>query len=338
MRRIALLIAGGRGERFWPKSRYHLPKQFLSLTGPKPLIKLTYERLKGFIEHQDIWIIVPEDLKPKLKKILPRVKIITEPEGRNTAPAIAYATLKLRKSYGDAVMFVLPADHWVYRRDKFLKILSIAYQHALGGSLVTLGIKPTRPDTGYGYIQVDGRVGGNAYRVLKFKEKPDLETARHYLEIGGFYWNSGIFIWRIDRILEEFRRHMPKMMSRLEEFIRSKKKELYHKLPSISIDYGIMEKASDVVMIEANFEWDDLGTWNALARHLKTDPSGNVRVGRVCLSDSKNSIFYSDHGLIAALGVEDMIVVRTEDAVLVCPRSKANEVKTLIKKLRKEER
>lgn len=338
MRRLALIIAGGRGERFWPKSRRNWPKQFLDLIDKRPLVRTTYERLKGFINKKDIWIIIPEDLKKGLKRILPKANVIFEPVGRNTGPAIAYAALKLRKEYGDSIMFVLPADHWISDREGFIKTLSIAYQHAAGGSLVTLGIKPTRPDTGYGYIQVNGRIGHKVFRVLKFKEKPDQETAERYLSVGGFYWNSGIFVWRTDRIVDEFKKQMPKLIKNLNLFIKGRKKSIYERLSSISVDYGIMEGADDVVMIEASFKWDDLGTWNALARHLKVDKLGNVSIGRVYPLNSKDSILYADEGIIAALGLEDMIVVRTKDAVLVCPRSKANEVKVLIQNLRKEEK
>ena len=336
MHRFALLIAGGRGERFWPVSRYNFPKQFLPLIEKKPLVRLTYERIERFVDPKNIWIIVPKDLRRPLKKIIPRCNVLDEPVGKNTGPAIGYALLKLKK-YKEAVMFVLPADHWIDNQNRFHQTLSIGYQHALGGSLVTIGIKPSRPDTGFGYIQVNGRIGQRSYRVLKFKEKPDLETAKRYLEIGSFFWNSGIFIWRTDRILEEFERHMAGTLRRLREYIQEKDRKIYEKIPPISIDYGIMEKASDVVMIEANFGWDDLGTWNALARHKKLDESGNVQIGRICASESKNSILYADHGLIATLGVDNLIVVRTKDVVLVCPRSKANEVKTLMKKLKKEE-
>jgi len=349
MRRIALIIGGGRGERFWPKSRYHWPKQFLSLTNKKPLIWNTCARLKGFIDQKDIWVIIPEDLKRGLKKILPRANVIVEPEGRNTAPAIAYATLCLRKKYGDSVMFVLPADHWISDRERFIKTLSIAYQHAAGNSLVTIGIKPTRPDTGYGYIQSGAYLENqaDAMRISRFVEKPDRDTAGQYLASGDYFWNSGMFMFQASSYLDALEQFAPAILQATSQacekaatdadFIRLEK-EAFSNCPSDSIDYAVMEHTGNGVVIPLDAGWNDVGSWSALWEIGDKDENGNVIVGDVLAQNSHNCYLRSDSRLLATVGIDDIMVIDTHDVVLVAHRDQVQEVKGLVNQLSEAQR
>ncbi|MCA1293928.1 mannose-1-phosphate guanylyltransferase [Paenibacillus sp. alder61] len=345
-----LILAGGKGERFWPKSRTNLPKQFLNISGSKSMIQQTVDRLKRFIPIEQVFIITNESYAELIKAQIPDLSpenIIIEPVGRNTAPCVGLASIIIEEKYPDSSMIVLPSDHIIKNEEEFVSILKAAVAISQQSeSLVTLGITPTYPETGYGYIEsTSNRVeilNHSAYQVNKFVEKPDEETAKSYISAGNFYWNSGIFIWRVKVIREYIRVLMPEMHSLLEamkslfksnsriEVIRSE----FPKMPDQSIDYGIMEKVTDIYVIPCVLGWDDAGSWTALERINDLDENGNAINGNILSIDTKRCIIESNGKLIATLGVEDLIIVETDDVTLICRKDKAQEVKNLIKELK----
>jgi len=268
--------------------------------------------------------------------------LVFEPMGRNTAPAIGLAAEYLKHEDPDATMLVLPADHLIEDRPAFLKAVRLGARLAQDGLLVTFGIRPERPDTGYGYIQLGSHIAGKgrltAHRVLGFKEKPSPARARAYLAAGNYVWNSGMFIWRVAAILAAFRTFMPGFHAALEEFgttigtrrEKSALAKLYRDAPSISIDYAVMEKADNVACVRGAFDWDDVGSWLALARHTQPDPAGNVAHGLLVARDSANCVVDSDSGIVAALGVKNLVIVRAGDAVLVADRKHLGRMKQLL--------
>jgi mannose-1-phosphate guanylyltransferase len=274
-----------------------------------------------------------------------RVRIIAEPFGRNTAPAIAVAAAEILRQDPSAVMAVLPSDHHIADVEMFRQTLLQGAELAEADYLVTIGLKPDRPETGYGYIErgealPDCRIP--CFRVRSFREKPDLNTAQRFFRSGYFYWNGGIFIWRVSAILEELSRHLPDLHRRLVEWQargglaagEESFAEFYRPLEGISIDYGVMEKAERVAVIKGDFGWDDLGSWEALERFHDKDDSGNVLLGRAEMSESQGNIVSCDQGLVAALGVRDLIIVKSGDAVMVCHRSRAQEVRKLLEQVK----
>lgn len=343
-------MAGGKGERFWPKSRTNLPKQFLNISGSKSMIQQSIDRLEKMIDISQIFIVTnglyAELIKAQIPH-LPHDNIIIEPMGRNTAPCIGLASILIEEKFPDSTMIVLPSDHIIENEEGFVKILKTAVEVAQSStSLVTLGIQPTYPETGYGYIEsTDHKNVINeleVYKVNKFVEKPDQATAQSYMEAGNFYWNSGIFIWRTEVIRKYIKSLMPEMHDILETmraaFGTSNRdkviKEEFIKMPDQSIDYGIMEKVEDIFVIPCVFGWDDVGSWTALERINELDENGNVIKGNILNLDTKRCIIESNGKLIATLGVEDLIIVDTEDVTLICTKDKAQEVKLLLKELR----
>ncbi|EGG32425.1 mannose-1-phosphate guanylyltransferase [Paenibacillus sp. HGF5] len=345
-----VLMAGGKGERFWPKSRTNLPKQFLNISGNKSMIQQSIERLEKLIDITRVFVVTnglyAELIKAQIPH-LPHDNIIIEPIGRNTAPCIGLASIVIEEKFPDSTMVVLPSDHIIENEEGFIKILKTGIEVAQDNkSLVTLGIKPSYPETGYGYIEsTQEKLYINdleVFKVNKFVEKPDLEAAEKYLEAGNFYWNSGIFIWRTEVIRSYFKIFMPEVHDVLEtmkngfkflnrnEIIESE----FIKMPDQSIDYGIMEKVDDIFVIPCVFGWDDVGSWTALERINDLDEHGNVIRGNILNLDTKRCIIESNGKLIATLGIEDLIVVDTEDVTLICAKDKAQEVKTLLKELR----
>lgn len=345
-----VLMAGGKGERFWPKSRTNLPKQFLNISGNKSMIQQSIERLEKLVDITQVFVVTnglyAELIKAQVPH-LPHDNIIIEPVGRNTAPCIGLASIIIEERFPESTMIVLPSDHIIENEEGFIKILKTGIEAAQDDkSLVTLGIKPSYPETGYGYIEsTDKKTLINeleVYKVNKFVEKPDFETAQGYLESGNFYWNSGIFIWRTEVIRNYFRVLMPNVHDILEtmraafkfanriEIIASE----FVKMPDQSIDYGIMEKVNDIFVIPCVFGWDDVGSWTALERINDLDENGNVIKGNILNLDTKRCIIESNGKLIATLGIEDLIVVDTEDVTLICAKDKAQEVKMLLKELR----
>lgn len=346
-------MAGGQGERFWPASRRSLPKQFLPILDGRSPLQETVARLDPLIPLEQTYVVTTEAYAERVREQLPGLpaeNLILEPVGRNTAACIALASVVMGERLGpDAIMAVLPADHWVRPVDAFQQVLAGAFQAAREGDwLVTLGIRPSRPETGYGYIRHGSErrffEGTLAHPVEAFVEKPDRERAQRYLADGRYLWNSGIFVWRIRVIREQLRRHLPEIHAPLDAlapqvdtpvFWREVKK-VYPRLPAISIDYGVMERAGRILVFPSSFAWDDLGSWPALARVFPTDAAGNLTRGKVVLEDVGGSIIQSGGKLIAALGVRDLVVVETEDAILVCDRGRAQELRRLVGRIAEE--
>jgi mannose-1-phosphate guanylyltransferase len=343
MNLYAVILCGGRGERFWPKSRRALPKQFTALFSRGSLTQETSARIGPLCPPERQLFVAPAEFGAVLRKQLGRVaRFAFEPTGRNTAPAIGLAAAYLNRQDPDATMVVLPADHLIEDRPGFLNAVRMGAQLAQQGLLITFGIRPDRPDIGYGYIQLGKKIAGRArltaHRVQAFREKPSPARARAYLAAGNYVWNSGMFIWRVDAILAAFRKFMPEFAAKLEEFgaaigTRREKQalaHLYRGAPSISIDYAVMEKADNVACVRGGFDWDDVGSWLALARHIKPDSAGNVVNGLLVSRGSSNCVVDSDSGIVAALGVKDLIIVRAGDAVLVATRKHLGQMKQLL--------
>lgn len=348
MKKTALIMAGGRGERFWPKSRKSLPKQFLSLTGDgKTMIQLTVERILPLVDMQDIYIATNRSYKALVRQQLPELpeeNILCEPVAKNTAPCIGLGAMHIAKKYEDAVMFVLPSDHLIKYNAMYLDTLRRASEVAEEGeNLVTLGIMPDYPETGYGYIkfQPDARKGV-AFEVERFVEKPDLETAKRYLATEQYLWNSGMFIWRISIILHNMEKYLPETyagLCRIRDAIgTSEENEVLEKefalFKSESIDYGIMEKADHIYTLPGSFGWDDVGSWNAVERIQPANEFGNVVNGNAVTVDTKRCIIQGGKKLIATVGLEDIIIVDTDDALLVCEKGDAGEIKKVLENLK----
>lgn len=351
----ALIIAGGVGARFWPRSKKRTPKQLLEIIGHGTMIQNTVYRLDPLIPKERILVITNSDQVDELRRQLPTIperNILIEPTGRNTAPAIALGAEVLRKRSGtDSVMVVLPADHIVHDIHEFQRVLQSAITVAESSSnLVTLGITPTRPETGYGYIQFDDSASPNsfthlhAYPVVTFAEKPNLATAQRFLDSGDFLWNSGMFIWKTSTVLNSIAEFLPDLseeMSRLrpaidtDEFVASLE-VAYREMDSISVDYGVMEKAKNRYVIPSDFGWNDLGSWDEVFRIYPKDEFNNVVQGDVVLRDVRNShISTHDARVIAVIGCEDMIVIDAEDALLICKRGRSQEVKEVVDSIKK---
>jgi mannose-1-phosphate guanylyltransferase len=339
----AVVLCGGRGERFWPKSRRSLPKQFITLFGRQSLTQETSARVLPLCPLKRQLFVAPAEFESVLRKQLgSAAHLVFEPIGRNTAPAIGLAAEYLKHEDPNATMLVLPADHLIEDGAAFLDAVGLGARLAQKGLLVTFGIRPERPDTGYGYIQLGDRIAGKgrltAHRVQGFREKPGPAKARAYLAAGNYVWNSGMFIWRVDAILDAFRKLMPDFYAELEEFGRTigtrREKaalaQLYGKTSSISIDYAVMEKVNNVACVRGTFDWDDVGSWLALARHTKPDATGNVAHGLLIARDSANCVVDSDAGIVAALGVRNLVIVRAGDAVLVADRKYLGRMKQLL--------
>ncbi len=351
MNLYAVIMAGGIGSRFWPESRRARPKQFLKVLGDDTLIQKTVSRLTGLITAENCFVVTNEDYVEQTREQLPDVppdNILAEPVGRNTAPCILYAAMKLHKRDPEAVMVVLPADHLVQHIDRFHETLQVAAEKANeGNALVTIGITPTHPATGYGYIQFNGAADHEtngelkAHPVRTFAEKPDLETAERFLDSGDFLWNSGMFIWRADSILRAIETHLPDTaaaFAELEGAIDSADevsavRMAYVGCPSISIDYGVMERANHVFVVPGSFGWSDVGDWRAVYELSPKDEHGNALAGNVIVHDSSRCLVESGSRLVALIGIHDVIVVETDDAVLVCHRDSAQQVKNIVEYL-----
>ncbi len=350
MKKTVLIMAGGKGERFWPKSRTVLPKQFLSLSGNnKTMIQLTVERILPLVDIEDIYIATNRDyihLVEEQLPELPKSNILYEPVGKNTAPCIGFGAMVISKKYDDAIMYVLPSDHMIKNQSLFIQALSEAGEIAeTGKNIVTLGITPNYPETGYGYISfVPGEKFNNSFKVDKFTEKPDFNTAQEYLSTGHYLWNSGMFVWKISTILDNLCRFLPYIYKGLclikdamgtSAFEDVLNREFNAFVPQ-SIDYGIMEKASDIYTLPGTFGWDDVGSWLAIERLIQTDEQGNAISGNVVSVNAKNCIVNGQNKLIALVGVNDLVVVDTDDVVMICEKSSSQDVKQIIAKLKEK--
>lgn len=348
MNTTALIMAGGRGERFWPRSRKNLPKQFLSLTDDgKTMIQLTVERILPLVKMEDIYIATNKNYRELVRSQLPGIpeeNILCEPVGRNTAPCIGLGAAHIGKKYENALMLVLPSDHLIKFNNMFLSSLREACRVAMeDDNLVTLGITPTYPETGYGYIKFNPqKTLGGAYEVERFVEKPTLEVAKEYLETEEYLWNSGMFIWKLSSVWKNMEKYMPEAYAGLQRIgaaIGTPEEEAvleqeFAALPSVSIDYGIMEKAQHIYTIPGTFGWDDVGSWLAVERIKKTNEDGNVVNGNVITIDTHNCIVQGTNKLIAAVGLRDLIIVDTEDAILICEKHRAGDIRKVTENLK----
>jgi len=343
---IPVILAGGKGERFWPLSRKQRPKQFLNLDGSdRSLLQATADRLLELSGGwSGLWVITASHLEAGVKEQLPDLppeNLLVEVEGRDTAPAVAWATLEIARRHGeDAIIGFFPADHWIGEQDKFEQTLKSAEALAVERQgIATLGIAPIYPSTGYGYIEQGELVGSFAglpgYRVSRFTEKPDLATAEQFLASGRFSWNGGMFIFPAGVVLAELEQHAPEILQPL----RQHGPEIYPKLPKLSIDYALMEKTNRAYVLPVNFRWDDLGDWNAIERLLKSD-SPNVELAQHVGLDTQGSLLYStnDADLIVTIGLDDTVVVRDGNVTLIVKKDRTQDIKRVLKQLQENPR
>lgn len=359
---FGVILAGGSGSRLWPLSREMYPKQLLTLTGNNSFFQSTFLRLANIIPAKNI-ITVTNDLHlPEINNQLSMLDgaeeytTIGEPAGRNTAPAIGLAALFIKNNLAseniDPVILVTPSDHLIQDNETFLNAVKEGIKLAEEGNIVTFGIKPSKPETGYGYIKTDKefrlphRAFGsphnddlNGYKVEEFKEKPDFETAKKYLEAGNYFWNSGIFMFKTSTILKEMQIHAPDVLAGLNKLDLSKdiiEKEIYNSIPSISIDYAVMEKSDKIALIPVDCGWNDLGSWESIYDVIQKDADNNYLKGNVIAIDTEDSYIYSSSRLISTIGLKNIVIIETDDAILVCDKSRTQDVKIIFDKLKKE--
>ncbi|MCH2197425.1 MAG: NTP transferase domain-containing protein [Flavobacteriales bacterium] len=347
----AVIMAGGIGSRFWPMSRASFPKQFHDILGTgRTLIKMTFDRLAKMTPEENIFVVTNERYRDLVLEQLPGMKadqVLCEPFMRNTAPCIAYANFRIAQRDPKARIVVAPSDHLITDESGFIETLELAIKEtSTSKNLVTLGIKPHRPDTGYGYIQFDEDQGTDSDRVMNvktFTEKPNLELAQSFLDSGDFYWNSGIFIWSLENIQQSFQDHLPEMyelfLSKNDAFGGNDEttaiEQIYGSCENISIDYGIMEKAQNVKVVLSDFGWSDLGTWGSLCTHLDQDDQGNGIVGDCMAYQAVNNVVYGQpNKLVVLQGLNDFIVVDTKDALLICKKSDEQKIKSIVNDLK----
>jgi mannose-1-phosphate guanylyltransferase len=346
----ALILAGGSGERFWPLSRRARPKQLLRLVSNKTLLEETVDRLEGLVPRERILILTnveQEKAVRELMKGLPKENILAEPDKRDTAAAVALGAGWVAVRDHAATMIVLPADHVIKETAAFQKTLGTAAAAAQeSGALITIGIKPTWACPGFGYIEQGAAVRLKAasgtdsiHQVVRFREKPNTDLAESFLRKGNFRWNAGMFVWSVPTVLSEFNRHAPELADFISQLrapnnFEKTLRDRFAKLPRISFDYAIMEKADRVLVVEADFDWDDVGSWRAVAKYFKNDEAGNAANCDIVAVDSSNNIvFDQEETNIALLGVHNLIVVKTRDAILICHRHQAEKIKNLVAKL-----
>ncbi|TKJ42295.1 mannose-1-phosphate guanylyltransferase [candidate division LCP-89 bacterium B3_LCP] len=339
----AVIMAGGVGSRFWPRSRKKKPKQVLNIFGSNTLLQETVDRISSIIPPDNVLIVTTHELVGYIKEQLPdfnEKNFVLEPVGRNTAPCIGLAAQRLAEIDPDGIMVVLPADHLITDQERFSACLKQAIQTAeQDDSLVTIGITPTQPETGYGYIQFspDDKKASGAYGVKTFAEKPNLETARLFIESGDFLWNSGMFIWSVKRILSEIESSVPELHAGLTEIKKIEGSDadaqfnhIYSGMKAISIDYAVMERAQNVAVVKGDFSWSDIGNWGEVYRLSPKDKSGNVNLNNHVLINTSNCLVDSSDRLVATVGIQDLIIINTPDALLVCHRDHAQDVKRIV--------
>lgn len=351
MELFAIVMAGGVGSRFWPRSKQRKPKQLIRILGENTLIQDTVNRLDGIVKKENIFIVTNRLQKSRVREQLyniPEENIIDEPFGKNTAPCIGLATMYIKKRSEDAVSIVLPADHIIHNTKEFSKTVLKAADYAKKSkALVTIGITPSYPETGYGYIQLDEtETEKDIHKVLTFAEKPNIATARRFLEDGGFLWNSGIFVWSTDSILTEMKEYLPEHYSGLLEIEKAIGTEnyettltqVYGRMKSISIDYGILEHSQKVFVTKGEFDWSDLGSWESVYELSPKDEEGNVKIGDVYLENTYGSYIFSPQKFTAVIGVEHLLIINTKDSLLICHRNNAQDVKHVVDHLRMNKR
>jgi mannose-1-phosphate guanylyltransferase len=345
-----VIMAGGSGTRFWPLSRTRTPKQLMSVFGGKSMLQRTVERVLPLAPERIMIVTNAEQAAETARQLAGYrqfpLDIIAEPVGRNTAPAIALAAAVIGHHDPEATMLVLPADHYIRNEAEFCRVVTSAAEAAAGGALITLGIEPTRPETGYGYIEADLSGTATAQPVKRFVEKPDMAKALEFMAAGNFYWNSGMFVWKVAAIRSELARQMPQLAAAVAglEFpaerweldaLKPQIDAIYPVLTGESIDYGVMERAVQVKVLPASFGWSDVGSWNALPEVIEADADGIVAIETAGLIsiDSGDSLVYGNGKLAALVGVTGLIVVDTPDAVLVCRQDRAQDVKKVVERL-----
>lgn len=344
----AVIMAGGRGERFWPLSTNQLPKPFIPLLGSTSLIQDTVARIQPLVPPDRILISIGSTHLEVAKQQLPQISddnFIVEPVGRDTSACIGFSALHIERRDPEAMMLALPADHFIADREAFQKTIQTGIDNLEGTTGIVFGITPSRPETGYGYILVEKpAVHADAWPVIRFVEKPDAPRAARFLASGNYFWNSGMFLWSIPTLLKLFRKHMPDVsrgLGEIRKLLGSDPGPEIHKvfsaLPRISIDFGLMEKTSGLRLVPANFVWDDIGNWASLGRALSADSTGNIAQGKHVLLDSSGCVIYAQTGTVAAFGVSDLIIVEAYGKVLVCSKDKASELKRLVSLLGPQE-
>lgn len=338
-----VILAGGSGSRLWPLSREMYPKHLLKLTGDKTLFQSTFLRLADLVCQENIITVTNNlhlgEIQSQLEDINNNKKFITigEPVGRNTAPAVGFAAIFIQEKLAegsDPIILVTPSDQLISDNNAFLNAVQKGIRLAEDGYIITFGIKPSRPETGYGYIKVF-----DDYKVQEFKEKPDSETAKKYLEAGNYFWNAGIFMFKASTILGELNKYAAEVFDGLKkiDFTQdSIDKEIYQAIPSISIDYAVMEKTDKIALIPVDCGWNDLGSWEAVYDVLEKDTENNVLKGDIMVEDVKNCYIQSTSRQVSAIGLENLVIIETADAVLVCDKAKTQDVKIIFEKLKKE--
>ncbi len=350
-RLYAVIMAGGAGTRLWPRSRKSMPKQLLKIVSNRTMIQETVDRLTPLVDADHIIVVVGEahfkEINEQLADV-PTENILVEPEGKNTAPCIGLAATHIRSRDKDGVMVILPSDHLVVNGNRFRKTIKAAAEAARTRKcLVTIGIEPTLPETGYGYIQIGEKLdtvqGEDVYVVEAFKEKPSRSTAQKFLKTGTYLWNSGMFVWTAETILEQIKTHLPALyegLAKIEGVIgketeRKVTEKVYASLEPESIDFGVMEKAEDVVLLKGDFGWSDIGSWAAMEQIWPKDENGNFLNAEVISIESTGNIIHSTKKLVAVIGLKDIVIIETEDAILVCAKEKAPDVRSVVDELKK---
>ena len=345
-----VVMAGGSGTRFWPLSRMERPKQFINVSGKDILLNETIARMDGLIKRENVYVVTGRKnrklVEEEILNGIPFSNILTEPTGRNTAPCILYAASVLKKEKGDGIMCVFAADHYIKNVEEYRRIIQkAAAQAEKEDCIMTIGITPTYPATGYGYIKSAGHTADEIYSVEQFVEKPDLKKAEEYLATGKYSWNSGVFVFKVSVILDAFKKYLPDMCEQMNEIIDARGTvnedkvldKVYPELESISLDYGIMENSDNVQVIAGNYGWSDVGSLDELGTFHEEDDNNNVLIGEDIITvDSSNCIVKTAGKLIALVGVEDIIAVDTDDTVLICRKDKAQEVKKVVEILKEQ--
>ena len=340
-----LILAGGSGSRLWPLSRELYPKQLLNIQNTESLLQATFERLTDYIPAENIISMTGvkhfSNVKYQLSKIAENPVVLSEPIAKNTAPAIALAAKYVSEKFNtDPVILVVPSDHMIKDIEKFTHTVKEGEKIAEQGYIVTFGIQPSYPETGYGYINVTNTKILEGFKVNKFVEKPNVELAQKYIDEGGYYWNSGIFMFKASILLEEVSKCAPEIYEKLSNFDFTKSDEIpfveFDKMPSISIDYAVMEKSDKIALVKLESDWNDLGSWKSIYDVSVKDADGNVKIGHVLDEGSKNSLMYSSSKLVATIGLEDTVIVETEDAILACKADKTQDVKKIFETLKKQ--
>ncbi|MFW6139946.1 MAG: mannose-1-phosphate guanylyltransferase [Acidobacteriota bacterium] len=354
MKFCAVIIAGGVGTRFWPLSRKQRPKQFLPIISDKTMIEETMERISPLLSYSNIYTIANLKQTQSLRDLLPKIpskNFLVEPQGKNTAPCLLLATAHIYLKDPESVMAVLPADHLIQDKTFFLKKLKAAANAAeKSQTLITFGIPPTYPSTGYGYIQFSKKkplsfLGEDFFKVQQFKEKPDQDTAKGFIKSGTYFWNSGMFIWKANIFSENLKKYAPDMFTYWKKILEALKsndqnrlKAIFDEIPSISIDYALMEKATDVFMGEGNFGWSDVGSWSSLLDIWEKDQNQNAIRGEAITIDTKNCLVHNPGKITALIGLKDLVIVNTEDALLICRKDRDQKVKQVVNKLHKKDK